>query len=241
MHRDPRLDQIPSGCTCRGVARAIIEYLLQSGDDADGKTMLDIPCGEGALISSLRLFFPKAVVRGCDVRMPKTVSPDDFSTVDASRPFTVFPGTKFDFVFSVSGVMEFDNTLQFFARCRDHLRDGGLFLVTNDNVVAIRDRIAYFWLGKVRQYQLFVTQGQPTWKVIPIHNMVRILQDAGFRIREIRCVFAVEGLAHAPLGIARLSDSVSLHAVHENEDADSNAARDLSLSFTTLPSLHYCL
>ena len=84
--------------------------------------------------------------------------------------------------------MEFDNTLQFFVQCKDRLREGGLFLVTNDNVVAIRDRIAYFWLGKVRQYQLFATQGQPTWKVIPLHNMVRILQDAGFKIREIRYV-----------------------------------------------------
>jgi SAM-dependent methyltransferase len=186
MRKDPRLDQIPKGNTCRGVHRAIIEYLLESGDVADGKTMLDIPCGAGFLISSLRLFFPKAVLRGCDMRMPKTLSPGDFSPVDASRPFTVFPGMKFDFVFSVSGVMEFDNTLQFFAQCKDCLRDGGLFLVTNDNVVAIRDRIAYFWLGKVRRYQLFVTQGQPTWKVIPVHNMVRILQDAEFKIREIR-------------------------------------------------------
>lgn len=115
MRKDPRLNQIPRGCTCRGVHRAIIEYLLESGDDADGKTMLDIPCGEGALISSLRLFFPKAALRGCDVRMPNTLFPGDFSPVDASRPFTVFPGTKFDFVFSVSSVMEFDNTLQFFA------------------------------------------------------------------------------------------------------------------------------
>lgn len=188
MKKDLPLDHIPRGNTCRGVNRAIVEYLLQSRNKGDEKTMLDIPCGDGALISSLRLFFPKAVVRGCDVRMPKIVSPDDFSLVDASRPFTVFPGTKFDVVFSVSGVMEFDNTLQFFTQCKDHLRDGGLFLVTNDNVVSIRDRIAYFWLGKVRPYQLFVTQDQHTWKVIPIHNMVRILQDSGFGIREIRYV-----------------------------------------------------
>lgn len=160
--------------------KAIIEYLLQSGDKYDDKAILDIPCGDGALMSSLRLFFPEAVVRGCDIQMPKGVSVNDFSLVDASRPFKVFPDAKFDVIFSVSGVMEFDNTLQFFVQCKDHLRDDGLFLVTNDNVVSIRDRIAYFWLGKVRPYQLFVTQDQPTWKVIPIHNMVRILQDSGF-------------------------------------------------------------
>ena len=188
MSKNPRLDSIPKGCTCQGVHRAIIEYLLEARQDLAGRTMLDIPCGQGELISSLRSFFPGADVRGCDLRKPEALASDDFSPVDASRPFTVFPGRKFDYVFSVSGVMEFDNTLQFFESCRDHLRDGGHFIVTNDNVVAMRDRIAYFWLGKVRQYRLFVTPGQSTWKVIPIHNMLRILQDAGFRIREVRYV-----------------------------------------------------
>lgn len=62
------------------------------------------------------------------------------------------------------------------------------FIVTNDNILAMRDRIAYFWLRKVRPYQLFLSQGDPTWKVIPIHNMVRILQDAEFRVREVKYV-----------------------------------------------------
>ncbi len=119
---------------------------------------------------------------------PKGLTSEDFAPVDASLPFAVFPDQKFDYVLSVSGVMEFDNTLQFFKSCHAHLRNDGHFIVTNDNVVSMRDRIAYFWLGKVRQYQSFVTQGQSTWKVIPIHNMVRILQDAGFRIKEIKYV-----------------------------------------------------
>jgi spermidine synthase len=82
--------------------------------------------------------------------------------VDASRPFNVFAQTKFDLVLSVSGVMEFDNTLQFFEQCKNHLKEGGTLMVTNDNVVSLRDRLSYFWLGKVRPYQVFATQNQPT-------------------------------------------------------------------------------
>ncbi len=106
--------------------------------------------------------------------------------MDASRPFTVFNGKQYDYILSVSGVMEFDNTLQFFENCHKHLVNGGRFVVTNDNVVSVRDRIVYLLFGKVRQYRLFVTQGEGTWKVIPIHNLVRIIKDAGFQIREIK-------------------------------------------------------
>lgn len=150
--------------------------------------MLDIPCGKGDLISSLRLFFPKAEVYGCDLEKPPVLTHTDFAFVDANRSFTVFNDRKFDYVFSVSGVMEFDNTLQFFESCYNQLQDGGQFVVTNDNVVAMRDRISYFWLGKTRQFQLFVNQNQVTWKVIPIHNMLRIIQDAGFKIRKLEYV-----------------------------------------------------
>ncbi len=174
--------------TCRGVHRAIIEYLLKPGQDLSTSAMLDIPCGKGELISSLRRFFPGADLRGCDLKKPDSLASGDFASVDASRPFTVFPESKFDYIFSVSGVMEFDNTLQFFESCQKHLRDGGHFFVTNDNVVAMRDRISYFCLGKVRQYHLFVTLNQGGWKVIPIHNMLRILQETGFQIQEVRYV-----------------------------------------------------
>jgi 2-polyprenyl-3-methyl-5-hydroxy-6-metoxy-1,4-benzoquinol methylase len=185
MPEDTRLDSIPTGLTCEGVHRAIVEYLLTENQNMTGVNMLDIPCGNGELISSLRRFFPAANVRGCDLEKPAMLTTDDFAFVDASRTFVVFPDRKFDYVFSVSGVMEFDNTLQFFENCYHHLREGGQFIVTNDNLVTIRDRLSYFWLGKARQFQLFVNQGQETWKLIPIHNLIRILRDAGFTIRKL--------------------------------------------------------
>lgn len=188
MRPNPKLENIPRGMTSRGVHRSILEYLLQAGDRFDGKALLDIPCGEGSFMSSLRLFFPMALLRGCDLRKPLHVAPEDFCLIDANQPFTVFPETQFDVIFSISGVMEFDNTLQFFTQCRNHLRESGVFIVTNDNVAGMRDRFSYFWLGKPKQYSLLVTRNQPTWKILPISNIIRILQDAGFAIQEIRYV-----------------------------------------------------
>lgn len=179
------LDAIPTGLTCEGVHRAVVEHLLRDGGEMSAQRVLDIPCGRGDLIGTLRAFFPGIDARGCDLERPPALDHGDFAAVDASQPFDVFPGTTFDTVLSVSGVMEFDNTLQFFQSCHRHLREGGQFIVTNDNVVTMWDRLSYLFFGKTRQFQLFVNQGQGTWKVLPIHNLFRILRDAGFTIRKL--------------------------------------------------------
>jgi SAM-dependent methyltransferase len=182
------LGSIPTGMTCIGVHRAVVEHLLHEDGAASEKRILDIPCGNADLMWSLRSFFPRAQVRGCDLAKPPTLNEEDFAHVDASRPFQVFSEAKFDCILSVSGVMEFDNTLQFFETCHAHLNDGGRLIVTNDNVAAMRDRVLYFFLGKTRRFQMFVDTDAPTWKVIPLYNLLRILGMAGFRVHRVQYV-----------------------------------------------------
>lgn len=232
------LDQIPRGNTARGVNRAIIEFLQASRKTWDGQAMLDIPCGRGSLVATLRDFFPKSRVRGCDVEMPEALLADEFALVDASRPFHVFEKMKFDLVLSVSGVMEFDNTLQFFEQCRNHLKEGGTFVVSNDNVVSLRDRLSYFWLGKVRPYHMFVAQGQPTWKVIPIYNMIRILQDAGFKVNEIRYA-SVRAKDYLMLPLAFLVYPVQFLYMQFTKNRMPVAMRHAMYPFSSLLYRHY--
>lgn len=188
MHSKNLLEQIPRGITARGVHKSIITYLLESKTAEFNGRILDIPCGHGHLMSTLSTFFPNAEVKGGDISKPDAVLDQDFQLVNANNAFDFLNGKKFDLIMSVSGVMEFDNTLQFFNSCKKHLNADGKFIVTNDNTVSIRDRLSFLFFGKVRQYSNFVNQGDPTWKVIPIHNMVRILKDAGFNILEIRYI-----------------------------------------------------
>ncbi|MGD9851635.1 MAG: methyltransferase domain-containing protein [Nitrospirales bacterium] len=240
MTKDPRLDTIPRGQTSRGVHKTIIEYLLRIEDSFDGRAMLDVPCGDGSFISSLRRFFPKTVLRGCDLRKPSNLAPEDFCVIDANHPFSVFPETPFDFIFCISGVMEFDNTLQFFTQCRHHMRDSGLFFVTNDNVAGIRDRFTYFWFGKPKQFKYFVTQGQPSWKTLSIANMVRILQDAGFLIQEIRYV-PLQGKDWLWLPWALLIYPVHFLHVQRADTALPLALRQAMHPFQSLLSPHYII
>jgi SAM-dependent methyltransferase len=189
MCRDQRLAKIPRGCTQLGVNHAIVEYLLALGDDLSNKWILDIPCGQGELVSVMRGFFPRGNFRGGDLRKPGQLSVEEFAVVDARRPFSLFPGNQFDLILSVSGVLEFDNTLQFFESIRNHLADTGIFIVTDDNIVSVRDRLEYLFLGKFRHpYDIFVAKDAQSWKAMPIHNLLRNLLDAGFDVRDIRYI-----------------------------------------------------
>lgn len=184
----PPLDEIPRGNTCEGVNRAVIEYLLAAPQDLTRARFLDLPCGTGGFLQTLRRFFPEAVVRGADVMAPPTEN--DWAQADFNRPFTLFAPLKFDVITSISGVMEFDNTRQFFESCAGHLAEGGRLLVTNDNTFTVRDRLTFLCLGKVRRFRLFDAPGDPTWKLIPLQNLARSLADAGFVIESIRYVSA---------------------------------------------------
>ena len=188
MHPLPSLDSIPRGATARGVNRAVVEYLLQNQSADNQFSVLDIPCGQGEFMATVRAFFPQVVARGCDLTLPSLPNTEHYVALDASRPFAVFEGTQFDYVISISGVMEFDNTLQYFESCQKHLRDTGRFIVTNDNLLTLRDRMEYLLFGKFRQYSAFMVAGEPTWKIVPLQNMLRTLHDAGFNVLSLTYV-----------------------------------------------------
>lgn len=188
MTQLPSLDHVPRGATARGVNRAVIEHLIGREQKDSACSLLDIPCGQGQFVSTLREFFPKVDARGCDVAVPEGADRDRFEAVDASRSFQVFSGRQFDYVVSISGVMEFDNTLQFFENCSRHLRDGGQLIVTNDSLLTLRDRVEYLLFGKFRQYSALMVAGEPTWKILPVQNLLRLLDDAGFHVRSLSYV-----------------------------------------------------
>jgi SAM-dependent methyltransferase len=231
------LDAIPRGNTCHGVNRAIVEHLLGGERDLSRAAMLDVPCGDGALVMTLKRFFPKAEVEGADLTVPGGGERAWFHAVDASRAFQL-PGRRRDVICCVSGVMEFDNTRQFFESCRRHLADDGVFIVTNDNVVAVRDRLAYLALGKTRRFERFPAPGRPTWKSIPLQNLLRILHDAGFAVRSIRYAGAKpKDWLMLPLALL-LWPGQWLHATLAKSDLPRSARREM-FPFRSLICRHY--
>lgn len=182
------LEKIPRGNTCSGVNRTIIEYLLASERDFPGKNFLDIPCGAGDFLKAVRDFFPGSKTVGADINPPSKDFPHEFVRIDARDGVRIGAERKFDVITSISGVMEFDNTLFFFKQLKEYLNEKGFLVVTNDNLLSVRDRLLYVLFGRVKQYRLFIGNDEPTWKMIPLQNLLRILTEAGFERIEIKYV-----------------------------------------------------
>ncbi|MGH9821479.1 MAG: methyltransferase domain-containing protein [Pyrinomonadaceae bacterium] len=179
------LDQIPRGNTAPGVNRAVIEYLLVSGKEFDGKAVLDVPCGRGEFLDVLKTFFPGCQTFGADISFAENNGEHVLIKTDLAGNQSLGFDRTFDLVTSISGVMEFDNTLNFVRKIRDQITDQATLIVTNDNLMSARDRVLYLFTGRLRQYPMFVEDDAPTWKILPLQNLLRILHDAGFEASEI--------------------------------------------------------
>lgn len=187
MADSEKLAKIPRGNTVPGVNRAIIEYLLTHNSELKG-TVLDVPCGDAAFLNALKEFFPAVEIFGADINPPIDDSQDSFFTIDARQPFTIGTDRKFKLITSISGVTEFDNTQQFFEQLKPCLDADGSLIVTNDNIFSVRNRVLFLLFGRFRQTHLFVEPDEPTWKIIPLQNLTRILYEAGFEVEEVRYV-----------------------------------------------------
>lgn len=185
MNEQEQLDQIPRGNTAPGVNRAVIEYLLSAGEIKG--PVLDVPCGGGIFLDAVKGVFPDVDTYGADIE-PRDGTAHRIFRADLSSTEALDLGDKFGLITSISGVMEFDNTLNFFRRLRENIAEDGLLIVTNDNLLSVRDRVLYFFTGRFRQYPMFVADDAPTWKILPLQNLLRILKDAGFEMAETRYV-----------------------------------------------------
>ena len=233
-----KLDQIPRGNTCPGVNCAIIEYLLESNDDLIGEAVLDVPCGNGEFLDVIKAFFPACDTFGADIAPPENTAGHSFLRTDLSGTGKLDLGRKFRLVTSISGVMEFDNTLNFFEKIREQIDENGMFIVTNDNLLSARDRILYLLTGRLRQYPLFTDRDAPTWKILPLQNLLRILNDAGFDVSEIRYVPAkwTEWFWLPVAGPIYLTQLLSFLFGKKDVPFNEKAAR---YSFASLFSRHY--
>jgi hypothetical protein len=182
------LTNIPRGNTSPGVNREIIKYLLSLGEEFTDDHLLDVPCGEGYFLQAVKDFFPNIKTVGADLNPPSTVFPHQFQPINAQHNFSLETRQKFRVITCISGVMEFSNTLSFFEELKRNLGEDGWLIVTNDNLLSVRDRFSYLFFGRFRQYPLLFQNYQPTWKITPLQNLFRVLAESGFETVEIKYV-----------------------------------------------------
>lgn len=200
----PDYRAVPRGNTQKHVTRKVLRYVLEQSGLAATSRVLDAPCGAGEFLRLLTHHWPAATLTGCDI-LPAT--PDlaglRYQQVDLSQPFDLSaPNERFDLITSISGVMSFGNTHAFVTSCARQLRPGGQFVVTNDNVLTVRDRLSYLFTGRVRRFKLLFEPHESLSNLVQHQELKRLMEIQGFRIRTVLyTALYVEDLLFLPLAL----------------------------------------
>ncbi len=180
------LNQIEKGNTQIGVNAAVILFLLEEKKGgAPVDSLFDIPCGEGQFLRAVKKFFPDLKVRGQDLYT--TPHPEIQSAIikaDA-KDFSHLHGEKFDVITSISGVMVFDDVSGLFQRCSAHLNPGGILVVTNDNILTLRDRFSFLLFGRLRRFKLLYSPTEGNWNVVLIQGLWKQFISNNFVIEKV--------------------------------------------------------
>lgn len=175
-------ENIEKGNTQKGVNKAIIQFLAQK----KWQSLFDIPCGQGEFLRSLQRIFPKTQLLGQDLYAePVPEIRNFFLKGDAKSPFSQIQNKTFDIITSISGVMVFDHVSGFFENCRQHLNPQGYLIVTNDNILTIRDRLSFLFLGRLKRFKLHYSKDEGNWNVMLIQGLWKQFKSHGFEIEKI--------------------------------------------------------
>ncbi|MEO8167946.1 MAG: class I SAM-dependent methyltransferase [bacterium] len=184
----PGLDMktVPGSNTQKNVNRDIMRLLQRFTDLASLKTVLDIPCGEGEWAHFLKSRFPHLRILGVDKFAKVKFDDFEFHQMDIHDFFQTVKPANVDLISSISGVMCFDGIESLFAHFRSSLTTGGHLVVTNDNIMTVRDRLSFLFFGYFRRFRLLFSPSEGNWNVVLPQALVMFLQRNGFQIEAIK-------------------------------------------------------
>lgn len=177
--------EVPRGQTQKQVNQIILSYLYNHYPAESAISVLDLPCGNLEFLKCVKKLFPSSNLTGADLHLPAIEDGIQFSQMDLTKEFTLPAEQKYSIVTSISGVMMFSNTLSFVTNCSERIKPSGTFILTNDNNATIRDRLAYFFLGRYRIFNLVFEDYQLMTENVPIHELVRLMRTQGITIDHI--------------------------------------------------------
>lgn len=162
--------EIPKGNTQKGVNKTVLGMLKNyyRSFEASGEIKhLDVPCGEGHLSRCLIQTFPSLKVTGVDpFSKLKGETQFEHHPVAAHQYLRLQKPELFQSVTCVSGVMCFDGVEELFSEIHRVLKPGGLFVITNDNVLTVRDRLNFIFFGRLKRFKLFYDTFEGNWNVV---------------------------------------------------------------------------
>lgn len=176
------LSKISDGNTVVGVNRRIIQYLIENKKNISYH--YDAPCGKLEFVNSLKLFYNDINSYGVDLYEDLSESGKNFRNTDISD-WSQVQNLKFDLITCISGVMVFDNVSNFVKASANALENNGLLVITNDNILTIRDRLNFLFFGKVKRFSMFYKCKEGIWNVILPQAIHKMFMENNLKVEKI--------------------------------------------------------
>ncbi|MEK6628708.1 MAG: class I SAM-dependent methyltransferase [Bdellovibrionota bacterium] len=197
------MKSIPKANTQKNVNQVVYESLVSKLEfgSAD-KLLVDAPCGNGEFAKFLRDKYPNLEIKAVDLFTEVADTNIQFYKLSAHDFFALQKPASADFITCISGVMCFDGIPNLITLFFKALRPSGTLVLTNDNIMTMRDRLHFLFFGHFKRFKLLYSINEGNWNIVLPQAIVSLLQENGFKNIRIKytSVYA-EDLLFLPLAI----------------------------------------
>ena len=157
---------IPKGNTQKGVNQEVYRLLAETFDLAKALKMIDVPCGDGTYAGFIKKNHPQVQMIGVDFFENVKNQDFEFHAASAQEYFKNEKPQQVDAITCISGVMCFDGIVDLFQAFHQSLKAGGLLVVTNDNIMTVRDRLSFLFFGQFKRFKLCYEKNEGNWNLV---------------------------------------------------------------------------
>ncbi|HYK81849.1 MAG TPA: class I SAM-dependent methyltransferase [Gemmatimonadales bacterium] len=173
----------PRELTSRGT-HAVVARLLAA--EPQCRTVLDIPCGEGAFLA--RLGAMGLTGHGADL-VDRLVLPGARFTAADMNAALPFAAGAFDAVVCIDGIEHLERPFDFVRECRRVVRPGGVLIISTPNISALRSRWRWLLTGFHNKGKVPLNERDPNpWhhlNLLSFPALRYLLQRHDFRITAV--------------------------------------------------------
>lgn len=163
------------------VYRIVREYSEQKKLADKNLQLLDLPCGEAEFSLFLKDEFNNWQFTGVDfftnVQNPQL----SFHKSKAHDFFNSSAAEKYDIVLCISGIMCFDGLEKLVHSFYTHMPENALLIMTNDNVLTIRDRLHFLFFGRFKRFSLLNKTFEGNWNLVLPQGLHMVLRRENFK------------------------------------------------------------
>jgi 2-polyprenyl-3-methyl-5-hydroxy-6-metoxy-1,4-benzoquinol methylase len=150
------------------------------------RTVLDVPCGEGALLARVAAMGLEG--HGADLVDRGGATTGRFTLADMNAPLP-FGDARFDALVCLDGIEHLERPFDFVRECRRVVRVGGVCIVSTPNISALRSRWRWLLTGFHNKQKVPLNERDPTpWHHVGLLGFPQLrylLHRHGFRITAI--------------------------------------------------------